>query len=450
MSRANFHGMKQAMRRFVAGAAVVVLGSAVGAVGLSGAGPSTAVAAPTVPKFSHVVEVFLENETATSTWEDATHAPHMAELRKTGTYIPNFYGVGHASLGNYEAAFGAVQPTAQGKADCLGMPYGSCIFPASVPTIAKLFDEKGLGWKVYSEGMEGAPAGGPCLHAPSRNAGDPYQGPGTNGYATRHNPAPWFDSILTEGGSEAYCQAHSVDLTHLANDLKSSATLPAFSFIEPDTCHDGHDTDELGGCALDPEGPSAPNGVAAIDAWLPGFVNQVVNSPAWDDHSLLFITFDEGATSDTSGCKPCADTSAGGRIGALAISPLVKGGATSTWQGDHYSFLRTLEASFGLATLKSRAAGADAAKTVHDGDPNVTALTDVWVAGATTAQAATPAAPVTATAAGASASAAPAATGALAATGGTSSLAAPVAAFVSALALLGVRRRWIRGAPKRL
>src|SRR5581483_9231289 len=169
------------------------------------------------------------------------------------------------------------------------------------------------------------------------------------------------------------------DLAHLSPDLGSGATLPAISFVEPDTCHDGHDTQSLGGCTLDPEGPTYPSGVGAINAWLPGFVQQVTHSPSWDDHSLLFITFDEAAATDTSGCAPCHDTSAGGRIGALAISPMLTAGGTSSWQGDHYSFLRTLEAAWGLPTLKSRAADAAAAAKVHDGDPGVTVLGDIWV-----------------------------------------------------------------------
>jgi hypothetical protein len=409
--------------------------------------PRASAAAPPVPRFSHVVELFLENENATATWESTAAAPHLAQLRTTGAYIPNFYGVGHASLDNYEAAFGAVEPTAQGKADCLGMPYGSCIFPANVPTIATLLDEQSLSWKVYSEGMEGAPGGHPCLHAPSRSLPDPYQGPGSNGYATRHNPAPWFDSILTKGTNESYCQAHSIDLTHLSADLASPSTLPAFSFIEPDTCHDGHDTQSLGGCALDPEGPSAPNGVAAIDAWLPGFVHQVVSSPAWDDHSLLFITFDEASTADTSGCKPCADTSAGGRIGALAISPLIQPGLTSAWQGDHYGFLNTLESSWGLPSLQSRAASPAAAKTVHDADPGVTPLTDVWTAGAAAPKSAAPAAPAHAAAASASAPNAAAGNG-LPSTGPSPSLWLPALALAGALALRRTTRRAARRAPR--
>jgi len=362
------------VRSWIAAAAFVLVAVSAQPVAASNAHP--------VPRFSHVVEVFLENESSSHTW-DAASATYLQHLKTTYAFIPHFYGAGHASLDNYEAAFGAVEPTTQGKADCGGMPYGSCIFPSSVPTIGALFDGAGLSWKVYSEGMDAAPGGHDCLHAVNRQSPDFYQGPGTNGYATRHNPAPWFDSILSKGGSEAYCQAHSVDLTRLSTDLQSSSTLPAFSFIEPDTCHDGHDDSGSNGCGADPEGPAYPAGVGAIEAWLPGFVNQVTTSKAWDAHSLLFITFDEGDATDTSGCAPCHDTSAGGQIGAVVISSLAKTAFVSSWSGDHYGFLRTLETSFGLPTLKSKAASASAAATVHDGDPGVLALTDVWQQGHT-------------------------------------------------------------------
>ena len=362
--------------------AAFLLAVAVALVGADG----TALAArrAAVPEFTHVVEVMLENESAASTFEDPAAAPHLARLRKAGLYIPQFYGAGHASLDNYEAAFGAVEPTPQGKSDCLGQPFSSCMFAASVPTFGGLLGADGRTWKVYSEGMDGAPGGHNCLHAPNRNGPDPYQGPGTNGYATRHNPAPWFASVLEEGGSEAYCQAHNVDLSQLWSDVRSPRTLPSWSFIEPDSCHDGHDGSAMGGCAFDPEGPSAPSGLAAIDAWLPGFAARLMSSPAWDAGSLLVVTFDEGAPTDTSGCVPCHDTSAGGRIGALLIgSPIAHPGATTTWAGDHYALLRTWEAAWQLPTLKSLAVSAAAAKTVHDGDPRVTPLEGVWRAAAT-------------------------------------------------------------------
>jgi hypothetical protein len=340
-----------------------------------------ATSAPAVPSFSHVVEVMLENESASATFEDAKAAPRLFALRKRGVYFPNFFAAGHASLANYEAAFGAVAPTTQGKSDCGGQPYGSCIFPASVPTLGAIMDAAHKTWRVYSEGMTGAPGGGNCLHAVSRNAPDFYQGPLTNGYATRHNPAPWFASVVDRGKNEDYCKAHSVDLAQLWKDAGSTKTLPSWSFVEPDTCHDGHDTSSLGGCTADPEGPGYPSGVGAIDTWLPGFVQRVLTSHGWDANSLLVITFDEGNATDTKGCAPCHDGSAGGRIGALLIGSRLapKGGTVVTsWSGDHYSLLRTWETAWKLPTLKSLAKSASAAATVHDGDPHVLPITGIW------------------------------------------------------------------------
>jgi phosphatidylinositol-3-phosphatase len=332
-----------------------------------------------VPKFSHVVEVMLENESATATFENPKAAPHLAKLLRRGVYIPHFYAEGHASLDNYEASFSAHQPTGPGKSDCLGRPFKKCIFPKSVRTLGALLDRKHYRWRIYSEGMTGAPGGHNCLHALSRNLPDFYQGPGTNGYATRHNPAPWFASVLDKGGNESYCRHHSVDLTQLWQDAKRRTTMPRWSFVEPDTCHDGHDTSAEGGCTLDPEGPGSPNGVAAIDAWLPGFVNRLTHSNAWDSHSLLVITFDEGSGSDTRGCTRCDDKSAGGRIGALLIGPVLAHRSTVDFltRADHYSLLRTWENAWGLPTLAS-VDPKSIRSQIHDGDPGVKPITGVW------------------------------------------------------------------------
>ena len=54
------------------------------------------------------------------------------------------------------------------------------------------------------------------------------------------------------------------------------------------------------------------------------------------------------------------------------------GSVVSSWQGDHYSLLRTWESAWGLPSLKSLAASPTAAALVHDGDPGVRPLTGIW------------------------------------------------------------------------
>lgn len=336
--------------------------------------PDSASAAPSVPHFSHVIVVFVENESATNTFEaGAANAPYFTQLRNSNAYIPGYYGVGHASLDNYLAVFSGQQPTLLTTHDCEGVPWGQCVYPSSIPTIATLLDAAGLSWRVYSEGMEGVPAiGGPCLHPASRDAPDSFDGVDTNGYVLHHNPAVYFDSVLADGGSEAYCDEHNVDLSHLYQDLQSPAALPAFSFVEPDFCHDGV---PAGTCPSPPEGPNYPSGVPGIEKFLQGFVRTVTTSPGWDSRSALFVTFDEATPTDTSGCASCGDSSAGGRVGAVVVSPLAKASFTSSWQGDHYGLLRTVEAGFGLSTLSQTAPSA------QDGDRGVQPVSGVWAAG---------------------------------------------------------------------
>jgi phosphatidylinositol-3-phosphatase len=130
-----------------------------------------------VPGLSHIVVVFLENESATGTFEDASAAPALAALVKEGSYVHDYWAAGHASLDNYLALFSGQQPDASTEADCLGMAPASCMYLASVPTLATTLGRAGLSWKAYSEGMEGAPGGHNCLHSPTLSTPDPYQGP---------------------------------------------------------------------------------------------------------------------------------------------------------------------------------------------------------------------------------------------------------------------------------
>jgi hypothetical protein len=142
--------------------------------------------------------------------------------------------------------------------------------------------------------------------------------------------------------------------TGLASDLEHAATTPAFSFITPNLCDDGHDFP----CKNQPSGPSA---LADIDAFLETWVPKIVGSPAFRQGGLLEITFDEAADSDTSSCcgeapgpgaaQPGGTGPGGGRIGALLISPYIKAGSVSNRAYNHYSSLATWEQLFHLKKL---------------------------------------------------------------------------------------------------
>jgi hypothetical protein len=197
-------------------------------------------------------------------------------------------------------------------------------------------------WKGYMDSMPQ-----PCFHAdysPTAPPSDPYQGnsqtPPARDYADRHNPFIYFDDIV---GNDARCKDHVVGFPRLAADMKAH-DVPAFSFITPDTCHDGHD---------DPCSDGQPGGLVSAEKWLQQTVPPILDYVKSHD-GLLIITFDENGFSDTSnfGCctgGPGGIQGFGGRVGLLAISNRTHGGTVVHTQYDHMSLLRSIEDSFGIA-----------------------------------------------------------------------------------------------------
>jgi hypothetical protein len=333
--------------------------------------PSPARAA--APPIRHVFVIVLENEDAATTFAPTSPAPYLAQtLRAQGAFVPGYYGIGHNSLANYIALVSGQAPNVVTQADCQvftdvlpGLPAADgqvigqgCVYPAAVKTVADQLEAKGLTWKGYMEDMGDDPArdhGTTCAH-PAIGAPDTtQQASATDQYATRHNPFVYFHSIIDRPA----CAARDVPLTALSGDLAEAATTPNLSFITPDLCNDGHDAT----CA-----DGGPGGLPAADAFLRTWVPRITGSPAFRRDGLLLITFDE-AGSDGSACcgeQPGPNTPApggqsggpgGGRTGAVLLSRFIRPGTTSTYDYNHYSALRSIEDTFGLAHLGY--AGAD-------------------------------------------------------------------------------------------
>ena len=211
----------------------------------------------------------------------------------------------------------------------------------------------GRTWHSYMDGTSTK-----CFHAPyvaGDTSPDPYQGNSTKApaynYADRHNPFIYFTDFI---GNQARCEAHQRPYTDLAATLASTSTnphLPAFSFITPDTCHDGHDSP----CA----GQTSGGGLLAMDAWLQTNLPPLVKYLK-ANHGLLIINFDESnpASPQPAVCPTCAGGGAGGQTGALLLGAGLAPGTTVTTGYDHYSLLRTIEDSFGISDHLGLAAGA--------------------------------------------------------------------------------------------
>lgn len=185
--------------------------------------------------------------------------------------------------------------------------------------LVTLLDQAGISWKSYQEGINGTAC--------------PLTSVGT--YAAKHNPMVFFDNVTnTNDPQSSYCIAHVRPFSELTTNLQNN-TQPRYNFITPDLCNDMHDS-----C------PPLNDPVKQGDSWLAQNIPAILNSQAYKNGGIVFITWDEGEGSD-------------GSIGMLVLSPDAKGGGyANTIHYTHSSTLRTIQEIFGVIPLLGDAANA--------------------------------------------------------------------------------------------
>lgn len=354
------------------------------------AGPALATPAP---KVGHVFVIVLENEAFETTFGANSKAPYLAAtLPGQGVLLTQYYGTAHYSLGNYLAMISGQAANPDTHEDCEtfsefvlkgmtkeGQAVGrGCVYPATVRTLADQLEAKGLGWKGYFEDMGNDPAreAATCGHPVPGTADGTQKAmaptkavPRGDQYAARHNPFVYFHSIIDSPA----CARHVVRLETLEGDLREASRTPAFSFITPNLCHDGHDA---------PCANGEPGGLVSADAFLRTWVPRILASPAYQRDGLLVITFDEGDVApvaqpggtfrvDFPGASCCYQqpgpnlpaypvsedwenyhynfqSFGGDRTGALLLSPFLAPGTRSATPFNHYALLRTIEDLLGV------------------------------------------------------------------------------------------------------
>ncbi len=341
-------------------AAILLLGAMVpGTAGAAGRNRS-------IPHIKHLFIVVLENENADDTFGPDAPAYLAQKLPAKGLFMPNYYATGHFSLDNYISMISGQAPNPYTQADCptysdflpgIAAPGGQvigagCIYPKQVKTIADQLRARGLRWRGYMEDMAAKAPQEPaaCRHPEVGAVDDTQSAEVGDQYATRHNPFMYFHSVIDAVRS---CKIHVVDYAKLANDLKRRRKTPSYSFITPNLCHDGHDSPCVDG---------EPGGLVSANRFLRSAIPPILHSPAFKDHGLVVINFDE-AENDSSAC--CGEKSGpntpspggiypgpgGGRTGAVLLSPCIRPGTKTTVAYNHYSLLRSVEDNFGLAHL---------------------------------------------------------------------------------------------------
>jgi hypothetical protein len=247
-----------------------------------------------VRPMSHVFVIVLENKSVDDV-VGAPDAPYLNDLIDRFGLATNYQAITHPSQPNYLALFsGSTQDVID-----------DAVHDIDAPNLADQLDDAGRTWRVYAENL---PSGTCFTGATSRGGPD-----GDGAYVRKHNPAISFRSI---SGSPERC----------ANIQPFAAFEPAaadFALIVPNMCHIAHD------CPM-----------STGDAWLKGFVPRILESAAWRDGGVLYITFDEGA-----------NRSIRNDIATVVVASDVPAGFRSGVAHNHYSLLRTIEAGLDVGCL---------------------------------------------------------------------------------------------------
>jgi len=326
-----------------------------GGSGGSGGGGEGEASTPTL---SHVWLITLNDQSFEKLYDTAGTArasadgPYLATtLTKAGALIPDLFGVARGSLAAQVAlvsgqgpnpatregcpSFSAVSDADPGKYD--QAPGSGCGYPANYPTIADLLTGAQKRWKVYAGIGDRLEGGAPTLCRAPADGSRPATGP---------LPFPLFASFT----GDPDCSSHVASTAALAEDAASRDKAPAFSFVMPGPCEDASDT---------PCEEGSPAGVAPANAFLRRTVEAIRSSAAYKAGGAIIITSSQsapgGENPDNSACcddRPWygKDTSAsgGGRVGALLLSPLAKGGTVVDGRFDHYDLLRTIADGLGV------------------------------------------------------------------------------------------------------
>jgi phospholipase C len=255
-------------------------------------------ATPPPRQVPHVIVILEENRSVGAVLGSSS-APYVNQLAQTYGVAEASFGQSHPSLPNYlELISGSLQGVGD---DGTGYRFAG-------PTLVDQLAAKGVSWRAY---MEDLPS--PC-----------YDGPESGGYAKKHDPFMYFSSIT---GMAAQCD-RVVPYTQLGSDLRA-ATVPAFVWITPNLCHDGHDC-----------------GNATMDAWLHSNLPPLLSSAWFAEDGVAIITWDEG-----EGNSACCSGAHGGRILTIVISTRVHGHVTSDTAVDHAGVLRSVEQLYSLPPL---------------------------------------------------------------------------------------------------
>jgi hypothetical protein len=150
-------------------------------------------------------------------------------------------------------------------------------------------------------------------------------------YDNEHDPFVYYNDTTNNAGRCAKIVPANSGMGYpddrFVNDLSSNTTASNLMWLTPNLCDDGHDK-----CS------PFDNATTQQNQYLSELVPQILSSNIFTTQkAALFITYDEGQTEYP-----------GDYVTTIWAGPVVKTHYKSSTQYTHYSFLKTIEANWGL------------------------------------------------------------------------------------------------------
>jgi phospholipase C len=278
--------------------------------------------------FQHVFVIMMEN-TGYNALIGNANAPWINQAAAKYGVATNYFGVTHPSQPNYIAA-------TSGSTNGVANDNDTTI---TVPNVVDQLESHGKTWKAYMQSLS------LCTTKLAHACGNQL-------YERKHNPFVSYSDVQSNPAR----MANVVDLSQLSSDL-SGGSVPDYSWISPDQCHDMH------GRAAPSSDPCAFSQVQSLiatgDTFLKNTVGAIMASSAWNGNSVVFITWDESdftgsgpfGFGDTSGCCDSPAGDGGGHVLTIAISHSDHAARSSSVAYNHYSMLATIEGGWRLGCL---------------------------------------------------------------------------------------------------
>ncbi|HEX3422255.1 MAG TPA: alkaline phosphatase family protein [Sphingomicrobium sp.] len=323
-----------------------------------------------IPLYRHIFVIIDENKGYHQLMDHPEWTPVIHRLASEYGSATQFYAEVHSSEADYIAMLGGdtfgihdddafycraglKDPNCQDS----GKP-GYANHDLTARSLMDQLTERGLTWKAYLEDIPGAGSLVPRWPTPDY----PAAGLPNQAYAAKHNGFVNFKRV----NEEPYpaLSRHFVGFTQLDKDLATD-TMPSYAHIIPNQCNDMHG---IGGANApsDCKGSDSPSLIHRGDADIGMLVDKIMHSKVWSDpgNTAIVVTFDENNKGERkSGPQGCCGYDphskanfGGGQIVTIVITNHGQRHFVDPTPYNHYSFLRTTEAAFGIHEYLGHAA----------------------------------------------------------------------------------------------